>query len=77
MSITNFNYPTPIRFGAGAVNELPEYLHQQRLFRPLIVTDPIIVELPFFEQILDNLEATGIKVSVYNRLHKNPIKSDG
>ena len=76
MSITNFNYPTPIRFGAGAVNELPEYLHQQRLFRPLIVTDPIIVELPFFEQILDNLEATGIKVSVYNRLHKNPIKTD-
>ena len=76
MSITNFNYPTPIRFGAGAVNELPEYLHQHRLFRPLIVTDPIIVELPFFEQILDNLEATGIKVSVYNRLHKNPIKTD-
>lgn len=76
MSITNFNYPTPIRFGAGAVNELPEYLHQHRLFRPLIVTDPIIVELPFFEQILNDLEATGIKVSVYNQLHKNPIKSD-
>lgn len=76
MSITTFNYPTPIRFGNGAINELSDYLHQHRLLRPLIVTDPIVVELPFFEQILDDLIATGIQAAVYNRLHKNPIEAD-
>lgn len=76
MSITTFNYPTPIRFGNGAIAELSDYLHQHRLLHPLIVTDPIVVKLPFFQQILDNLKATNIEPYIYSNLHKNPIESD-
>ena len=42
MSIVQFNFPTTIRFGAGAVAELPAYLKNNQLKKPLIATDPTI-----------------------------------
>lgn len=29
MSVSQFNFPTTIRFGAGVVKELPDYLKEQ------------------------------------------------
>ena len=74
--IYGFNFPTPIRFGAGAIDELPAYLQANMLNRPLVVTDPVIAELPFFKQIIEKLANKGIDTVVYNELHKNPVKSD-
>lgn len=74
--IYGFNFPTPIRFGAGAVKELPAYLQAHGLQRPLLVTDPVVAELPFFKEILQDLTQHGIHVEVYKDMHKNPIKSD-
>jgi alcohol dehydrogenase class IV len=71
-----YNFPTTIRFGAGAVRELPAYLKQQGLSKPLIVTDPIIAQLPFFKQIVRDLEAQHLSVVVFCDIHKNPVKSD-
>ncbi|WP_316848219.1 iron-containing alcohol dehydrogenase [Pedobacter psychrodurus] len=74
--IHQFNFPTTIRFGAGAVKELPAYLAKNNLKAPLIVTDPTIAQLPFFKRIVDDLNAKGISVEVFNDIHKNPVKSD-
>ena len=74
--IYGFNFPTPIRFGAGAINELPDYLLNNGLSRPLLVTDPTIAELPFFKEIQRKLTGRGIDVIVYHDVHKNPVKSD-
>jgi alcohol dehydrogenase class IV len=74
--IHQFNFPTTIRFGAGAVKELPAYLTKNNLKAPLIVTDPTIAQLPFFKRIVEDLKAKGISVEVFNDIHKNPIKSD-
>lgn len=74
--IRQFNFPTTIRFGAGAAAELPEYLKRQQLLRPLIVTDSLVRTLPFFAEILAGLEAQGISVQVFSDMHKNPVKSD-
>ena len=74
--IQNFNYPTSIRFGAGAVKELPAYLKDQQLKRPLLVADGVIVQLGFFKEIVSDLDGNGIKAIVYSDLHKNPVKSD-
>ena len=71
-----FNFPTPIRFGAGVIKELPIYLKHHQLKKPLVVTDPLVVELPFFKSILNDLEANGISVVVFSDIHKNPVKSD-
>ncbi|WP_270087906.1 iron-containing alcohol dehydrogenase [Sphingobacterium sp. SYP-B4668] len=74
--IYGFNFPTPIRFGAGSIDELPDYLKSNGLHRPLLVTDPIIAGLPFFKKILEKLTSKGIDTIVYKELHKNPVKSD-
>lgn len=71
-----FNFPTRIRFGAGVINELGAYLKDNGLSKPLIVTDPVIRELPFFKTIVANLQANGLTVEVFSDMHKNPVKSD-
>lgn len=76
MSISQFNFPTTIRFGAGVVSELPAYLHNNQLKRPLISTDPTIAGLSFFKQIVSGLTAKGFAVTVFHDIHKNPVKSD-
>jgi alcohol dehydrogenase class IV len=74
--IHQFNFPTTIRFGAGAVKELPAYLTKNNLKAPLIVTDPTIAQLPFFKRIVEDLKAKNISVEVFSDIHKNPVKSD-
>ena len=74
--VVQFNFPTIIRFGANAVKELPAYLKQYNLGRPLIATDPVIAGLPFFQQIIADLKQKGLSVDVFSNIHKNPVKSD-
>lgn len=74
--IYQYNFPTTIRFGAGAIKELPAYLQKNGLKRPMVVTDPTIASLPFFKAIVADLQAHHISVEVFNDIHKNPLKSD-
>lgn len=74
--VFQYNFPTTIRFGVGAINELPAYLQQKGLQKPLIVTDPTVATLPFFKAIVDDLQKKNISVAVFSDIHKNPVKSD-
>ena len=74
--IRQFNFPTTIRFGAGAVKELPDHLLANGLSRPLLVTDPMVSGLDFFKAIKESLSAKSISVEVFSDIHKNPVKSD-
>lgn len=74
--ISQFNFPTTIRFGAGVVNELADYLKKNNLLRPLVVTDPNVRELGFFKNIIADLKKAGLKVEIFSAIHKNPVKSD-
>src|SRR5580704_6419709 len=76
MSISQFNFPTTIRFGAGVVKELPDYLKKNNLRKPLIVTDPNVAQLGFFKAIVEDLKAKGLFPEVFSSIHKNPVKSD-
>jgi alcohol dehydrogenase class IV len=75
-SILQYNFPTTIRFGAGAVSELGDYLKKNELAAPLIVTDAIVASLPFFKKIIHQLDNQQIKATVFHDIHKNPVKSD-
>lgn len=75
-TIRQYNFPTTIRFGAGAVGELPDHLLAQSLGKPLIVTDPTVVNLGFFKKITNALDRKNISVEVFSGIHKNPVKSD-
>ncbi|MBR06233.1 MAG: alcohol dehydrogenase [Rickettsiales bacterium] len=72
----NFNFPCPIRFGAGVIDELADHLINQGLKHPLIVTDPVIADLDFFKDIIASLKQKNLAVDVYSEMHKNPVKSD-
>lgn len=74
--ISQFNFPTIIRFGAGAIKELATYIKNNQLNKPLIVTDPVIADLTFFKTIVSDLKNAGISVEVFSNIHKNPVKSD-
>ena len=75
-TIRQYNFPTTIRFGAGAVKELPDCLKANGLARPLIVTDPTVVSLDFFKVIKNDLLSKSFSVEVFSDIHKNPVKSD-
>lgn len=74
--IYQYNFPTTIRFGAGVINELSDYLKKNNLKSPLLVTDPVVAQLDFFSQIKASLESKQIHVEVFDQIHKNPVKSD-
>ncbi len=74
--IRQFNFPTTIRFGANVIRELNPFLKQNKLEKPLIVTDPVIAGLDFFLSISGQLVRDGFSVEVFSDIHKNPVKSD-
>ena len=74
--IYQYNFPTTIRFGAGASKELGDYLLRNNLQRPLIVTDQIVAQLDFFKEIIDDLKKKNISIEIFSDIHKNPVKSD-
>lgn len=74
--IYQYNFPTTIRFGVGVINELGPYVKSHKLERPLIVTDPVIAELPFFKKIIQQLKDKGLSIEIFKDIHKNPVKSD-
>jgi alcohol dehydrogenase class IV len=74
--IVQYNFPTIIRFGSGSVKELGGYLSKNGLNRPLIVTDPTVAQLHFFNEIVRDLRNHNISVETFYDIHKNPVKSD-
>jgi alcohol dehydrogenase class IV len=74
--IYQYNFPTTIRFGAGSSKELGDYLLKNKLLKPLMVTDPVVMQLDFFKSIVESLRKKNISVEVFSDLHKNPVKSD-
>ena len=70
MTLSQFAFPTPIHFGAGARKLVAAHLREQGLKRPLIVTDKALAALPVlvkFKTHLDDLD-----VAVFNGVFGNP-----
>lgn len=51
MTIYTYNFPTRIRFGPGARQQLPTELTRLNLGRVLIVTDKDVAQLPWFPEL--------------------------
>src|SRR4051812_2342826 len=75
-TIRQYNFPTIIRFGAGAVEELPAHLATTSFTKPLLVTDPMVSQLDFFKKIKNKLLVKSFSVEEFSDIHKNPVKSD-
>ena len=68
----NWSYPTAIRFGPGRIKELPQALAAAGIERPLLVTDPGLVDLPITKTALDILGKANVKVVVFSKVDGNP-----
>lgn len=65
----NWNYPTPIRFGCGRLNELPDCCAVLGMKKPLLVTDAGLARLPLTRQVLDLVPAA----AMFSDVRANPV----
>jgi len=77
MTLTGtWNYPTPVRFGAGRIRELPRALDELGVRRPLLVTDRGLAAAPVTARVAEVLCEAGIPVTVFSDLKPNPTGED-
>lgn len=70
----NWSFPTALRIGAGCVSELAATCTQHGIERPLIVTDPGMVQLPALDALLASFGASfGAPVPVFSEIQPNPV----
>jgi len=75
MAIHNYNFPTRIAFGSGAIALLPAALKELGSARPLIVTDRGLASLPVVTGTNDLLAGAGLASAVFAGVFGNPVKS--
>src|SRR5690606_27308829 len=68
----NWNYPTPIWFGAGRVKEAGEACREQGMKKPLIVTDADLAGLPPVALAKQALQSSGLEFELFARVQANP-----
>jgi 4-hydroxybutyrate dehydrogenase len=70
--VGNWNYPTPIRFGAGRISEIAAACNVAGISRPLLVTDRGLASMEITTRTLDLLEAGGLGRAIFSEVDPNP-----
>jgi len=75
--ISQFRFPTDIRFGAGARSVLAEYARRYNVRRPLLVTDSGLPETQAFRLVADEMDHIWPGEYVkFMGVHPNPTDQD-
>lgn len=72
----HWNFPTPIRFGPGAINSLAEACKELGISRPLLVTDPGLAKLPIVDQALEIARSAELPAGLFSDMQPNPVGRD-
>jgi alcohol dehydrogenase class IV len=75
MAFSQFNFPTRIQYGPGALGLLPGALKEAGRSRPLIVTDKGLAPLRPITGAKKVLDDAGLVPAVYSGVWGNPVKS--
>ena len=65
----NWNYPTPIWFGPGRIQDIQKACDDLNILNPLIVTDPGILKTNIITKLNNNLKTTA---KIYSEVQGNP-----
>ncbi len=65
-----WSFPTALRLAVGCVAELAEICAQHGIARPLIVTDPGVVQLTAFDAVQSSFDRP---VPVFSSIQPNPV----
>ena len=68
----NWNYPTPIRFGAGRIDEIAHACATAGITKPLLVTDRGLAEMEITKRTLSLLEDAGLGAAIFANVDPNP-----
>lgn len=73
MTLTaNWNYPTPIRFGAGRIAEIGHACVTAGISKPLLVTDRGLAQMEITKRTLKLLEEAGLGAALFAEVDPNP-----
>jgi len=70
--VGNWNYPTPIRFGAGRISEIGETCAAVGITNPLLVTDRGLASMEITTKTLDLLKQAGFSGQMFAEVDANP-----
>ncbi len=65
-----------IKFGVGIIKILADAIKSYNITMPLIVTDNGIIRAGIIEKIIEILDSSGIKYSIFSDVHPNPTDID-
>ncbi len=74
--MVQYNYPTTILLGQGALAEFVNRLKAASHKKILIVTDAMVEKLGIVKKLTDLLEPAAIAYSVFTDVHPNPVEDD-
>ena len=74
--ITSFFIPNVTLVGEGCSKEIPDRLKNIGGVKPLLVTDPGIVNAGILRQITDILDAAKMKYAIYDKTVPNPTDNN-
>ena len=72
----DFNYPTAIRFGNGRIEELPDACAKLGISRPLMITDPGLVETDMVQNAMALCAESGLPALPFSELASNPVSAN-
>ena len=77
-SLASFSFPTATLFGPGAISELPARLLQMGSRKPLVVTDPGLLQTKSFQTLANTLgsKQLGQNWELFHGVHTNPTEQD-
>ena len=68
-----WRYPTEIRFGVGAIAELPSAVKASGIKRPLVVTDNGLAANPMIADARARLDGAGLPNELFSQVRGNPV----
>src|SRR6185436_8729931 len=76
--VASFSFPTATLFGPGCVAELPTRARQMGSKRPLVVTDPGLLQTHAFQLLSQALgpKQLGQTWELFHGVHSNPSEQD-
>ena len=68
----DWEFPIPIAYGPGRLNEIAEFCKKSEISKPLIITDKGSKELPFISRLVGLLESASIGNNLFYGISPNP-----
>ena len=68
----NWNYPNPIRFGAGRISEIGDVCQSAGIAKPLLVTDRGLADNEITQRTLALMKDAGLGAALFSDVDANP-----